>query len=70
MPLLQDRKLVSSFKFLGWLRCLLQGPGVEGCLSDLFLEFGGPITFDLRSGVSFLAQFFWRVLVFSRQIED
>jgi len=42
-----------------------EDPGVEGCLSDLFMESGVPIAFDSRSGVSFLTQVFWHVLVFS-----
>lgn len=40
--------------------------GVKGCLSDLFLEFGGSIAFDLRSEVSFLIQVFGLVMVCSQ----
>jgi len=65
--LIRDRKLASSFKFVGWLRCL-EGLGVVGCLSDLFLESDGTTTIDSRSGVSFLTQVFWLVLVSSRGI--
>jgi hypothetical protein len=40
---------------------------LRGFLSDLFLEYGGPIVFDLRSGVSFLtlsilACFLWQTV--------
>ncbi|RHN80675.1 hypothetical protein MtrunA17_Chr1g0190861 [Medicago truncatula] len=40
--------------------------GVKGCLSELFLEFGGSIAFDLRSEVSFLIQVFGLVMVCSQ----
>lgn len=47
--LLRDRELVSSCKFV-WLammsfRCI----GGVGCLTDFFLESGGPISFDWKS---------------------
>jgi hypothetical protein len=58
-----------AFSFLIWLmfalplRVSLVDRG-EGCLYDLVLKSGGPITFDSRSGISSLAQvwgflFFW-----------
>jgi hypothetical protein len=35
------------------------------CLTNLFLESGGPISFDSRLGVSFLTQVFGLVIVSS-----
>jgi len=39
--------------------------GVKGCLSDLFLKYGGPFTFTSRLGVNFLKLLFGLVLVSS-----
>lgn len=38
-----------------WLWCFSHGPGVRWP-SDFVLKFGGPIAFDLRSGVSSLVE--------------
>jgi len=47
---------VSSYKWFGWLLCLLRRIGDEGYLTVLSLESGEPITFDLRLEVNSLIQ--------------
>jgi len=51
--LIWDRELVSISNFMGWLWYFIRSLGVEGCLNEFFLLSGGPVAFDLRSGVSF-----------------
>lgn len=41
ITLLRDRELVSSYKWFGWLSCLLLWIEDDGYLSDLSLESGG-----------------------------
>jgi len=65
--LIRDQELLSS-RNLVWLVMvflwLIEG---EGYPSDLVLEFGGPIAFDSRSGVSSSIQvLIWVNLVFFR----
>ena len=66
--LLRDRESMSSCNLVKLDLVFLCCTGGEGCPSDLVLMFGGPITFDLRPGVSSLAQvlvlgFLWFLLV-------
>jgi hypothetical protein len=67
--LLRDRESMSSCNLV-WLDLVfLWCTGGEGCPSDLTIKSGGPITFDLRSGVSSLAQVrFWAFYSFFRWI--
>ena len=66
--MLRDWESVSSNNLV-WLDLVfLWCTGGEGCSSDLVLKFGGPITFDSRSGVRSLAHvlvlgFLWFLLV-------
>jgi len=54
--LLQDRELVSRGNLVWHDLVFLWCIGGEGCPSDLVLKSGGPITFDSRSRVNYLAQ--------------
>jgi len=62
--LLRDRESESScnlvWRDLVFLWCI----EVEGCPPDLVLKSGGPITFDSRSGVSFVVKFGFGLLWF------
>ena len=56
--MLRDRKLASRFKFFWMVKVSSPRSRSCGVPGDLFLESGGPITFDSRSGVNFLSQVF------------